>query len=172
MLYEVITGVTMGHWHIVSKDVEANQKLFLAMSGELFMPGGQPVMRFPGLYINLRVITSYSIHYTKLYEFTTLAHLPWLGYVLTVAAVLALLTTILVVMALAGRALQASAVAGILPKALGKINEKTNTPVNAQLLVVLVVGVIAAFPSATNFIVNFGSLCNAIVVAIICLTIT
>jgi len=103
--------------------------------------------------------------------FTTLAHLPWLGYVLTIAAVLALLTTILVVMALAGRALQASAVAGILPKALGKINEKTNTPVNAQLLVVLVVGVIAAFPSATNFIVNFGSLCNAIVVAIICLTI-
>lgn len=103
--------------------------------------------------------------------FTTLAHLPWLGYVLTIAAVLALLTTILVVMALAGRALQASAVAGILPKALGKINEKTNTPVNAQLLVVLVVGIIAAFPSATNFIVNFGSLCNAIVVAIICLTI-
>lgn len=48
-------GVTMGHWHIVSKDVEANQKLFLAMGGELFMPGGQPVMRFPGLYINLRL---------------------------------------------------------------------------------------------------------------------
>ncbi len=103
--------------------------------------------------------------------FTTLANLPWLGYVVTVAAVLALLTTILVVMALAGRALQASAVAGILPKGLGKINEKTNTPVNAQMVVILVVGIIAAFPSATNFIVNFGSLCNAIVVAIICLTI-
>jgi len=103
--------------------------------------------------------------------FTTLSNLPWLGYVITIAAVLALLTTIIVVMALAGRALQASAEAGILPKGLGKINGKTNTPVNAQLLVILIVGVIAAFPNATNFIVNFGSLCNAIVVAIICLTI-
>lgn len=103
--------------------------------------------------------------------FTTLSNLPWLGYVVTIAAVLALITTILVVMALAGRALQASADAGILPKGLSKISEKTNTPVNAQLVVILVVGIIAAFPNATNFIVNFGSLCNAIVVAIICLTI-
>ena len=103
--------------------------------------------------------------------FTTLANLPWLGYVVTIAAVLALITTIIVVMALAGRALQASGSAGILPKGLGKINEKTNTPVNAQMVVILVVGIIAAFPSATNFIVNFGSLCNAIVVAIICVTI-
>ncbi len=103
--------------------------------------------------------------------FTTLSNLPWLGYVITIAAVLALVTTILVVMALAGRALQASADAGILPKGLGRINGRTNTPVNAQLLVILAVGAIAAFPSATNFIVNFGSLCNAIVVAIICLTV-
>jgi len=48
-------GVTMGHWHIVSRDVEANKSLFLAMGGQLYMPGGQPVMRFPGLYINLRL---------------------------------------------------------------------------------------------------------------------
>src|SRR3954466_9830490 len=46
-------GVTMGHWHFISKDVEANKKLFLAMGGKLFMPGGNPVMMFPGLYINL-----------------------------------------------------------------------------------------------------------------------
>jgi catechol 2,3-dioxygenase-like lactoylglutathione lyase family enzyme len=46
-------GVTMGHWHIVSKDVEANKKLFLALGGKLFMPGGNPVVMFPGLYINL-----------------------------------------------------------------------------------------------------------------------
>ena len=50
-------GVTMGHWHIVSKDVEANKKLFLAMGGKLFMPGGAPVMMFPGLYINLNLGT-------------------------------------------------------------------------------------------------------------------
>src|SRR5919108_4069517 len=46
-------GVTMGHWHIASKDVEANKKLFVAMGGKLFMPGGQPLIMFPGLYINL-----------------------------------------------------------------------------------------------------------------------
>jgi catechol 2,3-dioxygenase-like lactoylglutathione lyase family enzyme len=47
------TGLTMGHWHIVSKDVEANKKLFVAMGGKLFMPGGNPLIMFPGLYINL-----------------------------------------------------------------------------------------------------------------------
>src|SRR5207247_4293369 len=46
-------GVTMGHWHIISKDVEANKKLFVAMGGKLFMPGGAPLMMFPGVYINL-----------------------------------------------------------------------------------------------------------------------
>jgi len=51
------TGVTMGHWHIVSKDVEANKKLFLAMGGRLFMPGGNPLIMFPGLYINLNLGT-------------------------------------------------------------------------------------------------------------------
>ena len=46
-------GVTMGHWHIASKDPEANKKIFTAMGGKLFMPGGQPLMMFPGVYINL-----------------------------------------------------------------------------------------------------------------------
>jgi catechol 2,3-dioxygenase-like lactoylglutathione lyase family enzyme len=46
-------GITMGHWHIASKDVEANTKLFVAMGGKLFMPGGQPLIMFPGLYISL-----------------------------------------------------------------------------------------------------------------------
>src|SRR6204780_2521135 len=51
------TGVTMGHWHIISKDVEANKKLFLAMGGKLFMVGGNPLMMFPGVYINLNLGT-------------------------------------------------------------------------------------------------------------------
>jgi catechol 2,3-dioxygenase-like lactoylglutathione lyase family enzyme len=48
-------GLTMGHWHVISKDVEANQRLFLAMGGKL--PGGNPLMMFPGLYINLTLQT-------------------------------------------------------------------------------------------------------------------
>ena len=50
-------GVTMGHWHIVSQDVEANKRLFLALGGKLYMPGGNPLMSFPGLYINLTLGT-------------------------------------------------------------------------------------------------------------------
>ena len=50
-------GVTMGHWHIISKDVEANKKLFLSLGGKLFMPGGNPLMMFPGVYINLNLGT-------------------------------------------------------------------------------------------------------------------
>src|SRR5215471_4425264 len=49
------TGVTMGHWHLASKDPEANKKLFLAMGGKLYMPGGAALMSFPGLYINLNL---------------------------------------------------------------------------------------------------------------------
>src|SRR6478735_5985709 len=48
-------GVTMGHWHLASKDVEANKKLFLAMGGKLFMVNGNPLMMFPGVYINLNL---------------------------------------------------------------------------------------------------------------------
>lgn len=48
-------GVTMGHWHIVSKDVEANKKLFLGMGAKMFMVGGNPLMMFPGVYINLNL---------------------------------------------------------------------------------------------------------------------
>ena len=50
-------GVTMGHWHLASSpaNVEANKKIFLAMGGKLFMPGGNPLMMFPGLYINLNL---------------------------------------------------------------------------------------------------------------------
>ena len=43
----------MGHWHLASKDVEANKKLFLGMGGKLLMSGGNPLIMFLGVYINL-----------------------------------------------------------------------------------------------------------------------
>jgi catechol 2,3-dioxygenase-like lactoylglutathione lyase family enzyme len=46
-------GLTMGHWHIATKDVAAEEKVFLAMGGKLYMPGGQPLIGFPGVYISL-----------------------------------------------------------------------------------------------------------------------
>ena len=50
-------GVTMGHWHIASKDVEANKKLFLAMGGKLYTPAGNPLIMFPGVLVNLNLGT-------------------------------------------------------------------------------------------------------------------
>src|ERR1700712_5571564 len=48
-------GATMGHWHIISKDVEANKKIFVGMGAKMFMIGGNPFMMFPGTYINLNL---------------------------------------------------------------------------------------------------------------------
>ena len=59
-------GATMGHWHFASKDPEANKNIFLAMGGKLVKyrdcdakclgsPGGQPLIMFPGVYINLNL---------------------------------------------------------------------------------------------------------------------
>lgn len=111
--------------------------------------------------------------YIPLYAaaFTKLASIKWLTKLISISAVLALITTILVVMALAARALQASSENGILPKFLAKNNEKTGVPSNAQIIVTIIVAAISAFPSFTNLIVNLGSLCNAMVVAIICITV-
>jgi APA family basic amino acid/polyamine antiporter len=111
--------------------------------------------------------------YIPLYAaaFTKLASIAWLPKLISISAVLALMTTILVIMALSARALQASAVSGILPKSLASNSKKTNVPVNAQIVVIVIVGIISAFPSFTNLIVNLGSLCNAIVVAIVCWTV-
>ncbi len=95
---------------------------------------------------------------------------PWLAQLISVAAVLALVTTILVVIALATRTIQATANAGILPKFLSKNNEKTGSPLNATLLVTVIVAIIIAFPSLTNWVVEFGALCNAVVIAMIFIT--
>ncbi len=43
-------GVTMGHLHLASKDVEANKKIFVGMGGKLLSTGQ---VMFPGVYVNL-----------------------------------------------------------------------------------------------------------------------
>jgi catechol 2,3-dioxygenase-like lactoylglutathione lyase family enzyme len=48
-------GVTMGHWHLNSRDVEANKKIFSAMGGTAMKPGDFEIVRFPGVIINLHL---------------------------------------------------------------------------------------------------------------------
>ena len=45
-------GVTMGHWHIASRDVQANKKIFVAMGGTP-LKGGNEAVQFPGVRVNL-----------------------------------------------------------------------------------------------------------------------
>jgi catechol 2,3-dioxygenase-like lactoylglutathione lyase family enzyme len=48
-------GVTMGHWHFVSHDVQANKKLFMAMGGRDVSRGAAATVQFPGARINLNL---------------------------------------------------------------------------------------------------------------------
>ncbi len=48
-------GVTMGHWHLNSRDVEANKKIFVAMGGTAETRGGRTSVRFPGIVVNLNL---------------------------------------------------------------------------------------------------------------------
>ena len=43
-------GVTMGHWHMASRDVQANKKIFVAMGGTAM---GDDTVLFPGLRVRL-----------------------------------------------------------------------------------------------------------------------
>ena len=50
-------GVTMGHWHLNTSDVEANKAIFAAMGGTAIKAGDFEVVRFPGVavYLHLRL---------------------------------------------------------------------------------------------------------------------
>jgi len=46
-------GVTMGHWHLNSKDVEATRKMLVAMGGTAVKNGNFEIVRFPGVLVYL-----------------------------------------------------------------------------------------------------------------------
>jgi catechol 2,3-dioxygenase-like lactoylglutathione lyase family enzyme len=46
-------GVTNGHWHLNSKDVAVNEKIFVGMGGRAFQAGGRHRVLFPGVMIIL-----------------------------------------------------------------------------------------------------------------------
>jgi catechol 2,3-dioxygenase-like lactoylglutathione lyase family enzyme len=48
-------GVTMGHWHLNTRDVDANRKIFVAMGGTAIKAGNFEVVRFPGVLVYLHV---------------------------------------------------------------------------------------------------------------------
>jgi uncharacterized glyoxalase superfamily protein PhnB len=48
-------GVTMGHWHLASKDVEANKKIFVGMGGKWFKIGANEYVMFPGVFVHINL---------------------------------------------------------------------------------------------------------------------
>src|SRR5713226_8498239 len=46
-------GVTMGHWHMNSRDIEANKKIFVAMGGTWAKNGNFDIVKFPGVVVFL-----------------------------------------------------------------------------------------------------------------------
>src|SRR5436305_15082171 len=52
-------GVTMGHWHLNSRDIEANKKVFVGLGGTATKPGDFTIVQFPGVnvYLNQRAGT-------------------------------------------------------------------------------------------------------------------
>ena len=48
-------GITMGHWHLNSRDVEANKKLFVALGGVAAKPGDFDIVKFPGVVVFLHL---------------------------------------------------------------------------------------------------------------------
>jgi len=49
-------GVTMGHWHLNSRDIAANKKIFVALGGKPIKTGDFEIVQFPGVnvYLNQR----------------------------------------------------------------------------------------------------------------------
>ena len=48
-------GVTMGHWHLNSRDIEASKKIFADMGGTAVKAGDFEVVRFPGVVVMLHL---------------------------------------------------------------------------------------------------------------------
>ena len=46
-------GVTMGHWHLNSRDVEATKKILVAMGGDPIKNGNFDIVKFPGVAVYL-----------------------------------------------------------------------------------------------------------------------
>ncbi len=100
--------------------------------------------------------------------------LPGLGFLtplISISAVLALVTTMIVTIALAAHTLQATAENKALSSYLAKKHKKNDAPLVATIVIVLVTGFFASLPQLTNLLINLGALCNVIVVAIVCLSV-
>ena len=98
--------------------------------------------------------------------FTSMSNIAWLPKVISIAALLALLTTMLVVLNLTANAMKAMADDGFLPKVLTKVN-KGGSPAGALVLITIICSILACFPAWTEILVNLGSLFAAVNISLV-----
>ena len=98
--------------------------------------------------------------------FTSMSNVPWLTKVISISALLALLTTMLVVMNLTANAMKAMADDGFLPKFL-TTETKNNTPKGALIVTTVLCVFLSCFPSWTEILVNMGSLFAAMNISLV-----
>ena len=113
---------------------------------------------------NIRIsylIENPSMAYIPMYAtcFTTLSGYPVLAKVITIAAVLALFTTNLILISITGASLRAASQSNILPKCFQK-------NLWSILISSLIAGILSCFPSFVEIIVNYGALFAAVTVII------
>ncbi|MGL4983073.1 MAG: APC family permease [Treponemataceae bacterium] len=101
--------------------------------------------------------------------FTSLQSIPYLAKIISISAIFALLTTILVITALTSRAISAASENKMLP-AIFQTKSKNGSPIFATFFVVTIATLIASFPSLTEQIVNLASLFAAVTICINCIS--
>lgn len=94
--------------------------------------------------------------------FTKLASIPWMSKVISISALLALITTMLVVMSLTARAMKAVSETKLLPECFGT-ESKNGIPFFSTTVVAILAGIISLFPEYTELLVNLGALFAVVV---------
>lgn len=97
--------------------------------------------------------------------FTKMQNMPWLVDVVSIASVIALMTTMNVCVSLNSRTLQASSRDKMLPNLFGK-NNANGVPAFSAMVTCLFSMIIALFPKVTLQIVNFGAIFNLFTIII------
>ncbi len=100
--------------------------------------------------------------------FGGLSAYPWLAKLIALAALFALLTTMLVVMALNVRAVKAIALSGYFPKALAKEN-RNGVPHYPTIICAVIAGLLSCKPDWTEILVSLGAFFNVISMSITCI---
>lgn len=95
----------------------------------------------------------------------------WIVSIVPLAALLALTTNMSIMIMDASRTLMATAQTGFLPKKLGELDPIRKTPVVAVSTVAIICALISLRPDLINIIINAGSICSSIAVAIVSITV-